>query len=721
VEVQPVLALAHDPARDALHFRVEARRSVIARLLSHRGVRTLFASRLFWAVLALKLALGSLAASYYMRDLFTPFLNYFVASGFANPWEHFAAQGRLNSFPYPPAMLWVLALPRALMHPFLAAGTDTVTPVHLFTMRLALVVGDLAIAIVLARWFPLRARRVLAYYWCSPFVIYICYWHGQLDVIPTALFLVALHLLRSRREAVAFVVLGVALATKSHLLVALPFLAVYAAQELGVRRAVRGLATSFAVYAAFVLPYVQSAAYRMMVYGSEEQRRAIAFQLPVDAAGTVVMVAPAALLILFFRFLAYPRRNWDLLMLYLGLTFGTFIVLAPPAPGYFLWSLPFLVHYICWSARVDVAPYAGYCVGYLAYYWLAPKSDLFDAWRSVFPAAASLAPPTSWLAVNLAYTVMQTSLAGLLISMYLFGVRRNAAYRMRTTPVVIGIAGDSGSGKDTLTKLFETVVPPGHVTAIAGDDYHRWPRGHQMWQVHTHLDVRANDLSRQHQHAVALSAGMPVLKGTYDHHTGTFTEEELVDPGQYIVFQGLHTLSLESLRGLIDLKVYLDPDEPLRLLWAVQRDCGERGADPAQVLARMEKRRPDRERYVAPQREMADLVLRYSALDPVDPLQATAEPRLSLEVRASTRFDLTALARGLAENPGLKVEHEPMVDPRWQVLTLGGTAGADAIARLAGAILPQVEEPKAPRAFAADVNGCVQLLLLVCLSHEEIL
>jgi len=68
-----------------------------ARLRASPAVRAFFGNPLFWGALVLKVALGSMLASHFLRDLFVPFLNYFVESGFANPWDHFAALDRLDS------------------------------------------------------------------------------------------------------------------------------------------------------------------------------------------------------------------------------------------------------------------------------------------------------------------------------------------------------------------------------------------------------------------------------------------------------------------------------------------------------------------------------------------------------------------------------------------------------------------------------------------------
>ena len=108
------------PIRSGLLPRV---RVILPGLATDPAVRAFFRSPWFWAGLGVRLFLGSTLASYFLRDLFVPFVNYFVESGFADPWAHFAALGRLNSFPYPPIMLYLMAVPRWLFGPFLPGGT----------------------------------------------------------------------------------------------------------------------------------------------------------------------------------------------------------------------------------------------------------------------------------------------------------------------------------------------------------------------------------------------------------------------------------------------------------------------------------------------------------------------------------------------------------------------------------------------------------------------
>ena len=696
-------------------------------VLDRPTVQQLVRSRLFWAGLIFKLLLGTFLASTFPRDLFIPFVNYFVESSFANPWQHFDALGRVRSFPYPPVMLYLLAVPRFLLDLILPAGVDVVTPLHLLAMRLPLLACDLAIASVLISWMPNRSRQILLFYWWSPLAIYIIYWHGQLDVVPTALLMLSLYALREDRRALAMIVFGLALATKTHLLVVLPFYYLYLRRQAGPGAALRWTALAAVTYVAAIFPYVLDPSFRQMVYLSPEQARLWAFRLPVALGGPAIVLAPLAILLLWFRFDMYQKQNWDLFITYLGISFCVLVTLAPPQPGYLLWFLPFFVYFAARSRPSAVLPLHLCTAAYIVYFALRQDSDLFDAWRLVSERVAGFQTPHQVLTLALGegpfallhsfvFTMMAGSMVGLVLQMYLIGLRSNEVYRLRTRPVVIALAGDSGSGKDYFCRLLADALGPERMLAIAGDDYHRWPRGHQMWQVYTHLDVRANELHRQQGHAIAISRGESIVKGIYDHDTGSFTEEEEVDPKQYVIFSGLHTLALKAPRKLYDLAFFLDPDEGLRQHWKIRRDVAERGYSREQVLASLREREDDRQRFILPQRKQSDVVfsLRPTGELPSDPRQ---EPDKTLVIETSNSFHLEPLVAALGDLDGVEVAHDPYRDSIHQTLQITGRppgAQLDAIAR---SIMPNLYELSRTPKFRDGLDGCLQLVALVSLDE----
>ena len=83
--------------------------------------------------------------------------------------------------------------------------------------------ADITIFLILSTWLYTKQSKVLWFYWASPILFYINYVHGQLDVIPMALLFVALALLFQKRFLLGFIVLGIGLATKTHLIAVVPF------------------------------------------------------------------------------------------------------------------------------------------------------------------------------------------------------------------------------------------------------------------------------------------------------------------------------------------------------------------------------------------------------------------------------------------------------------------------------------------------------------------
>jgi phosphoribulokinase len=179
-------------------------------------------------------------------------------------------------------------------------------------------------------------------------------------------------------------------------------------------------------------------------------------------------------------------------------------------------------------------------------------------------------------------------------------------------PVLIGIVGDSGSGKTTLSSCIAESAGISRTTLICLDDYHRYDRAERDRRAITALDPECNRLDLVAEHLAALRAGASVTKPVYDHHDGTFAPDEIVTPRDVIVVRGLLGLHTETLARCFDLSVFLDPDPALRIAWKVERDCAKRGYSRDQVIAQIEQRRPDADRFIAPQRERADIVIRFA-------------------------------------------------------------------------------------------------------------
>jgi len=115
---------------------------------------------------------------------------------------------------------------------------------------------------------------------------------------------------------------------------------------------------------------------------------------------------------------------------------------------------------------------------------------------------------------------------------------------------------------------------------------------------------------------------------------------------------GFHT---PAMRQFYDVKVFLDPPEDMRRLWKIKRDTTKRGYVPEQVLQEMDKREPDSRDFIRPQREFADIVVRFYPESGVGSDQADAHLNVHLVLRPTIPHpDLTYLVNGQA--PGIRLE-----------------------------------------------------------------
>ncbi|WP_026313974.1 phosphoribulokinase [Actinomadura flavalba] len=187
-------------------------------------------------------------------------------------------------------------------------------------------------------------------------------------------------------------------------------------------------------------------------------------------------------------------------------------------------------------------------------------------------------------------------------------------------PVMLAIAGDSAAGKTTLTKGLVQCLGEDRMTAVCVDDYHRYDRQERKGKPFTALHPDCNHVDIMEQHLQLLSMGEPILKPVYDHSTGELVRPELVTPKDFVIVEGLLPLHTRLARACFDITVYLDPPEPLRHNWKVQRDCGKRGYTPEQVSAELERREPESAAFIRPQRKWADIVVRFAPVEGrVDP------------------------------------------------------------------------------------------------------
>jgi len=192
-------------------------------------------------------------------------------------------------------------------------------------------------------------------------------------------------------------------------------------------------------------------------------------------------------------------------------------------------------------------------------------------------------------------------------------------------PIVLGVVGDSGAGKTTLTRGLVRVLGDGNVAHLSADDYHRYDRRERRNLGISPLHPDANYLDILTQHLGHLRRGNPVLKPVYDHREGTLGRPHYVHPAHYLIVEGLLSFHTETLRLAHDVRVFLAPPEELRRAWKLKRDCTRRGYTTDQVLWELDHRERDAEAFIRPQQAHADIVVSFRRPRGGDPAGLDAE------------------------------------------------------------------------------------------------
>lgn len=559
-----------------------------------------------------KLLLMGLFSSDYQDLMFIPFVKCFLSG--KNPYQYYYDNTLLSSFPYPPIMLFLECIGGIFVTFF---GNMPVFFRNLL-FKLPILFMDLLGLYYLFCISRDKRKYILVLYFLSPIVLYASYMHGQLDIIPTVFLVGAVYYLTKMSSAgkkeAAFewrfiLLLTLALASKFHIAAALPLFYFYIYKRKGWKKAVRMTGLPVLLTVAVVLPFWGSGFANMVLFNKEQR---VIDTVYLDYGGAHLLLTVLGLLFLYFQAFQIKQMNRDLLISMTGLLFSVFLGFVPAMPAWFIWVVPFMMLYLAGQSENRgkmVLVYGGFNLFYLIYYVFFHRTEFVDLYF--------LGKDLSFLKLsdegleNIIFSLMVGIFLILVVCMYFYGVGSNSYYRRRNRPFTIGIAGDSGAGKSRLLEMLEALLSKEWVLAVEGDGDHRWERGDQKWEEMTHLNPRANYLYRQAADLQVLRGNNAIKRADYDHETGTFTGKKRLSPKPYVVLCGLHSLYLPQMRQVLDMKVYLDTDEALRCHWKLCRDQEHRGQEGRAVLEQIKARRQDAEKYIQPQRQYADLVIRY--------------------------------------------------------------------------------------------------------------
>ncbi|HMR99013.1 MAG TPA: uridine kinase [Anaerolineales bacterium] len=180
-------------------------------------------------------------------------------------------------------------------------------------------------------------------------------------------------------------------------------------------------------------------------------------------------------------------------------------------------------------------------------------------------------------------------------------------------PLVIGIAGGSGSGKTTVAQAILSRVGHDRIAFLQHDSYYKDLSGLppvQRAEINfDHPDSLETELLTEH--IASLRDGKPVDVPVYDFATDRRTDRTfIVQPRSVILVEGILIFTEAKLRKMFDVKIFVDTDADLRFIRRLERDIHERGRSTDSVIAQYQATvRPMHLEFVEPSKRYADMII----------------------------------------------------------------------------------------------------------------
>ena len=184
---------------------------------------------------------------------------------------------------------------------------------------------------------------------------------------------------------------------------------------------------------------------------------------------------------------------------------------------------------------------------------------------------------------------------------------------MSKTPLLVGIAGASASGKSLLAKTIQERLPTEQIQVISEDSYYHDQTHLTMEERertnYDHPNSMDHDLLQVHLEQ--LKQGNSIQAPSYDFTVHTRREEKVdIHPTPIIIIEGIMLFSHKSLRDTMDLKFFVDTPLDICLLRRIQRDTVERGRSLESVIDQYKTTvRPGYINFIQPTKEYADVII----------------------------------------------------------------------------------------------------------------
>ncbi len=655
-------------------------------------------------------------------ELFIPFIQHWSGGAWFDPWTTFIFEGGDKSaFPYGGLYLIAFGIPTFLGGVFF---NDTGAAVGL---AFAVLLYDFLLARVIYRIVEKHKSLIAVCYWINPVTLYVCYWHGQLDVFPVLLVVTAILALKNGRYSWSGLLLGLACVAKFSMAIAAPFFLIVFFREKRFRSKAIPFMAGLMLPAAISSPLIFSSGFREMVLGTTETAKLFSIGLPVSDVGNIYIypLVLASMLLIAWRI---GRFSWRSLTGVVGIAFLAIYVTTPASPGWSMWWLPFLVLSLGVHRFFTQATAALLSILVVLQHVFVASGPTLKVWD--ISSTTRDFDFTRWLDPFI-YSATITAVVAcgivLIVQFARINVLNDVYTRATYRPLSVGISGDSGVGKDTLADGLLGLFGATRTVHLSGDDYHMWDRHNPMWRALTHLNPKANYLNLFFRDIHSLLDGRKITKRHYDHSIGRMTRPDVLLPSQFLVVSGLHALLDKEVNSRFDTRVFLDMDEELRRALKTRRDVILRGHPLQNVANSINRREKDGHRYIQPQRANADIIFSLRAKRGDDlrlALKGEGDPNSPIEMvlaigllKDANLTDLESLLIGIGCT---RIQQLDQNDGEHSWIQVETDISAEAIEVVAYKNMPHLEDLLALKPqWVEGLTGIMQLFILDNLYHRR--
>ena len=179
--------------------------------------------------------------------------------------------------------------------------------------------------------------------------------------------------------------------------------------------------------------------------------------------------------------------------------------------------------------------------------------------------------------------------------------------------MIIGICGGTGSGKTTIARSIVDAVGEGKVVLVEQDSYYRnlsdMPLDERHQANFDHPDSLDSDMLVNH--ILRLKQGLSIEMPLYDFATHTRSDKiEVIEPRPVVIVEGILIFAEPRVLDLLDVRVYVDTPDDIRLMRRLRRDITERGRTFERTLEQYERTiRPMHYEFVEPSKRHADIII----------------------------------------------------------------------------------------------------------------